>query len=296
MKIAVTGATGFLGRHLVRELQLAGHAVVAVVRDPRRANDLGVDVVAADLLDVDALTDAFSSCDAVIANAALAPGWSRPDDEAFRDTNVLGARNCLEATVRRGIRRVVWVSTVAVYRTSITRALDERAAQLDPDGTGFDWNHLTTDARYARSKAAAERLAWRHADQHVLALTALRPGPIYGPGDPKLTARYARMLGWPVALAPTVRLPHVHAADVALAAVGAVANPNSAGKAYNVTGPSVSPFHFLRCWRDAQGGRAVVLPIPVPVRVAFDDSAAQRDLGFRPRTVADAVRQMPLPG
>lgn len=294
MRVAITGATGFLGRHLVRELTAAGHHVVGVVRDPGRAGDLGVDLARADLTDVPALTDAFAGCDAVIANAALSPGWKKPSAAQYEEANVNGARSHLDAARDAGIRRVVWISTVAVYRTSVRRALAEDAERIDPENPRFDWNHLTTDPGYTRSKAIAERLAWARAATDGLALTALRPGPIYGPGDPKLTARYARMLRWPVAPAPTARLPHVHAADVALAAVGALGNPDSAGRAYNVTGAPISPAAFLRLWRDAQGGRARILPIPVPIRVAFDDSAARRDLGWTPRSVADAVRSMPL--
>lgn len=294
MRVAITGATGFLGRHLVRELGSAGHEVIGVVRDADRAADLGVSVATADLSDVRALTDAIAGCDALIANAALSPGWKKPTPREYEDANVSGARNHLDAARDAGVRRVVWISTVAVYRTSIRRVLDEQAERIDPENPSFDWNHLTTDPGYARSKAVAERLAWARAATDGLELTALRPGPIYGPGDPKLTARYARMLGWPVAPAPTARLPHVHAADVALAAVGALGNPASAGRAYNVTGPSISPAAFLRLWRDAQGARARILPIPVPVTVAFDDTAARRELAWSPRSVAEAVREMPL--
>ena len=97
------------------------------------------------------------------------------------------------------------------------------------------------------------------------------------------------MVGWPVAFAPTARLPHVHAGDVALAAHGALNNPASAGRAYNVTGPSQSVFSILRSLRRARGGGGVIVPVFAPVSIGFDDTAAERDLGFAPRSFDEAA-------
>ena len=69
----------------------------------------------------------------------------------------------------------------------------------------------------------------------------LRPGPIYGSGDHKLTRSYARLMERRLVPAPAVELPHVHARDVAEAACGALANPGSSGRAYDITGPEDAP-------------------------------------------------------
>jgi nucleoside-diphosphate-sugar epimerase len=291
MRVAITGATGFLGSHLVEVLR-EHHDVRGVVRTPGKGAHLGIELAKADLSDRAALAEGFAGCDALIANAALAPGWKKPSAEEFIEANVRGADNQLMAAVDAGVKRIVWISTVAVYRTRLFTALTEEAEKIDPDQPRFDWNNLTTDPGYARSKAAAERLAWKRAEEHGLQLTALRPGPIYGERDPKMTARYGRMLDRRVMLAPTVRLPHVHAGDVALAALGALDNPASAGRAYNTTGKSVSIRAFLQAWKRARGARTLLIPVPVPVRIAFDDSAAERDLGFRSRPISEAVHTL----
>ncbi|MEZ4315959.1 MAG: NAD-dependent epimerase/dehydratase family protein [Myxococcota bacterium] len=296
MRVAVTGATGFLGSHLVEVLK-DRFDVRGLVRSPEKGAHLGIDLARADLSDVDALAAGMEGCDALVANAALAPGWAKPTAEAFIEANVKGADHQLEAARRAGVTRIVWISTVAVYRTRLWRLLAEDAERIDPDQPRFDWNNLTTDPGYARSKAAAERLAWERAARDGLDLTVLRPGPIYGERDPKLTARYARMLRMPVTLAPTARLPHVHAGDVALAAAGALENPASAGQAYNVTGHSVSIRALLASWKHAMGSRTVLVPVPMPLRIAFDDRAAERDLGFRARPIdAGAARFADLAG
>lgn len=291
VRISITGATGFLGSHLTEVLS-RHHDVVGVVRTPSKGAHLDVELRKADLTDKSSLVDAFRGSDVLIANAALAPGWKKPTPQAYLDANITGARNQLEAAAEAGVSRVIWISTVGVYRTRLFRALREDAEKIDPHEPRFDWNNLTTDSGYTRSKAAAELLAWELSASLGLDVTALRPGPIYGERDPKLTARYFRMARWPIALAPTTRLPHVHASDVALAAHGALENPESIGRAYNVTGASVSVFSILRSLRRAGAGRQFIVPLFAPLRIAFDDGAAERDLGFRPRSFDDAARDL----
>jgi nucleoside-diphosphate-sugar epimerase len=292
MRVAITGATGFLGSHLAQVLAARGVDVVGVVRDPAKGAWLESERIAlrkADLADPEALADAFSGVDAVVANAALAAGWARPSDREFLDANVVGTANTLAAARAAGVRRVVYVSTIAVYQTRAFRPMDEDHPQIDPDRPAWALSHLTTDPRYARTKAAAERTAWAAAAEGDLALTALRPGPIYGPRDGKLTARYGRWMARPVAFAPTAGIPHVHAADVARAAAAALETPASIGQAYNLGGASVSPYRVLVAWRRHAGGGARVVPVPTPVSVRVDDRRAARTLGFAPCPIEDGI-------
>lgn len=291
MRIAITGASGFLGRHLVAASRAAGHDPIAVVRRPERVADPDVAVAKADLSDLGALSQALEGADVLVANAALSPGHARPSDEDYTTANLLGAKNHLEAALLAGVSRVVWISTVAVYRTRLLRRVDESGLLRTPD-TRFDWSHLTTDPRYSRTKAEAERLAWAMAASNPLELTVLRPGPIYGPGDPKLTARYAASVQRRVVFAPTVAVPHVHARDVADAAVRAASLQASVGRAYNVTGESVSPFHILRTWSRLAGTGCRVVPVPLPLRIAFDDTRAMQELRFRSRSIEEGIHSM----
>jgi len=292
MRVAITGANGFLGSHLVDAALAAGHEVVGVVRRPgEQLPREGVRWVHGDLSDPSSLRRAFARVDAVIANAALAPGRQAASDDAFEVANVQGARHQVAAAADADVGRVVYLSTVAVYRTRLGRRLHEGSERIDPARRGFDWNQLTTDPRYARSKAAAEQAVWQEAATRGVALTALRPGPIYGERDHKMTARYVAMVRrWPC-FAPTVRLPHVHARDVADVAVSATGRPATAGRAYNVTGPSVAVATALTHLARALG-RPRPVPIPLPLSVRFDDTRAQRDLGFAPRGVAQGMAEV----
>ena len=94
MKVYVSGATGFVGSHVARELREQG----ADVRDER-----------IDLLDLAALERAVESCDAVVHVAALY-SYDAPWDEIER-VNVQGTRNLLDAAARKGVRRFVFTST-----------------------------------------------------------------------------------------------------------------------------------------------------------------------------------------
>jgi nucleoside-diphosphate-sugar epimerase len=289
MRIAITGANGFVGRHLVAAARARGHEVVGVVRRPHEHEaSRGLSWVHGDLEQPDSLHAAFEGADVVVANAALAPGMAGGTPEAFRVANVEGARHQVACAARSGVRRVIYLSTVAVYRTRLLRPLGEAGERLDPDRPGFDWNHLTTDPGYALSKAAAERAVWAESASRGVALTALRPGPIYGPGDHKITERYLAMIERRVPRAPTVRVPHAYARDVADAALAAAERPFTAGRAYNLAGESVPVHRAVQALASSLGlGR--VWPVPVPLGVAFDDRAARRDLGFTPRSVEQGM-------
>jgi len=123
-KIAVTGATGFLGRYIVDVLLARGAHVVGVVRNPDRVPALaerGVELRKADLGQRDRLTKGFDGADALVSNAALfsvgkmfALGngvW-----EEHHRTNIEGTRNVFEAAVAAGVKRLVHVSTRCVRR------------------------------------------------------------------------------------------------------------------------------------------------------------------------------------
>lgn len=287
MRIAVTGANGFLGSHLVEQALARGHTVFGVCRRPdAQAPQQGVTWRHGDLADPGSLRRAFEGADVVLANAALAPGVAGGSAADYDVANVQGARHQVEQAAAAGARRVVYVSSVAVYRTSLWRRLDERAPRRDPERPAFDWSRFTTDPGYAESKARAEREVWAAAAAQGMALTALRPGPVYGPRDRKITARYLAMIGRRAA--PTVRVPHAHAVDVARAAVAAAERPATAGRAYNLTGDAVPVWRAVQALATALG-RGPVLPLPVPLGPRFDDRAARRDLGFTPRSVEEGM-------
>ena len=117
MKALVTGATGFIGGNLVRELVKDGWSVLALVRPQSNTTALdGVEVesVSGDLLDEEFLSRAVLGCDSVFHAAALYRLWT-PDSGAYHRVNVIGTRNVMEAALRAGVQKVVYTSTASVF-------------------------------------------------------------------------------------------------------------------------------------------------------------------------------------
>jgi dihydroflavonol-4-reductase len=132
MKVYVSGATGFLGGHVARELREAG----AEVRDER-----------AELLDPAALAEAVEGCEAVVHVAALY-SFDAPDEQ-FERVNVEGTRNLLEAAQASGVRRFLFTSTAGTCGP-----VPGRVATEEDEPPGWELK-----VAYKRTKAASERLA-----------------------------------------------------------------------------------------------------------------------------------------
>lgn len=294
--VALTGATGFLGRHLAAAARDAGLRVIAVVRDPDRARaallDTGLaeEVRRADLGEPDALAAAFAGVDVVLANAALG-SWSG-DADLYLRTNLDGTRNTIHAAARADVPRVVQVSTVAVYRPRLRHMLDEGAPRRDKDPPIFDPTRLTTDIRYSRTKTLAEDAARAAAQEHSLDLRIVRPGPIYGSHDTRFTARLVGSLRRPVVIQPTVGVPLVHARDVADATVEAARRTLPSGAAWNLAGPPVPLAEVHRTLRRLASRDGLVISLPVPLWAGFDCSAAERDLAFRNRPLEEGLAEV----
>lgn len=293
-RIAITGATGFLGRYIVQAV-LDCHAIpVGVVRNPDRVPELaaaGVELRRADLADQDALARGFAGCDAIVSVAAMVSVGSmytlrRKRRAAYIRTNVEGIRNVLEAARRSGVKRIVYASSANVYRER-RGPIREDAELHDPHRPRFIANS------YSLSKAAAERLAWELAAEHGLALTTLRPSGIFGAHDPNLIPVVRRLLRPTISLFPAfTRMQLVHAGDVATAALQSLATEASIGRAYNVAGGNESLWDFAAAWKAAGGRRsALLIPLPVPVRPFLDTSRIRRELGWEPRSLRAGLEE-----
>ncbi|MET7143053.1 NAD-dependent epimerase/dehydratase family protein [Xanthomonas sp. PPL139] len=183
MKIVVTGGGGFLGQALCRGLVARGHQVVSFNRGHYpELQALGVAQVRGDLADAQALQHALAGADAVFHNAAKAGAWGSYD--SYYQPNVVGTENVLAACRAHGVGRLVYTSTPSVTHRA-THPVEGLGADQVPYGEEFQ-------APYAATKAIAERMVLA-ANDAQLAVVALRPRLIWGPGDnqilPKLVAR-----------------------------------------------------------------------------------------------------------
>ena len=123
MRIAVTGASGGIGRAIVKEAERRGHTVVGIDRvehaDVAASGERRF--VLADMDNYDALLDAFAGCDAVIHMAAI-PSPGRHPDHIVHNNNVVGSYNALQAAVENGIQRVCQASSVNAIGHSFSQA------------------------------------------------------------------------------------------------------------------------------------------------------------------------------
>ncbi len=288
--VAVTGATGFIGRYIVRTLLDRGARVVGVVRNPDRVPELraaGVELHRADLAQPDRLAAGFAGADAVVSNAALLALGPRRWEE-YRRANVAGTENVFDAVRAAGVRRVVQISSVAVYRGHAQPRVREDHPQLaESDAAGWLAN------RYGISKALSEQLAWRLASEYGLALTTLRPCAVYGAFDPTFSRLFVRLASLPVTVMPAAaHVPVVYAGDVAEAVALALERPIAIGRAYNVTGEDLPLWDVYRAWGMAGGRTAwLTLPVPFPVRWVYDNTRAETELGWRNRPLVDGFRE-----
>ena len=288
-RIAVTGATGFLGRYIVDVLLARGAHVIGVVRNPGKVPELaakGVELRKADLSERANLAAGFAGAAAVVSNAALFSLGNQRWEEHER-ANVEGTRNVMGACTDAGVSRVVQVSSVAVYGIFARGVLHEDAPQLGPETRRLPWSV------YAVSKALSEQEAWRLAREQGLALTTVRPCTIYGAFDPNFMPVFKRITTFPVSIRPLgLRMSYVYAGDVAEGIALALEREQSIGRAYNLTGDGESWQDLTDAW-SALGGRTPVLalPIPIPLTPRFDNARAKKELGWRPRALVDGLRE-----
>ena len=289
--IAVTGATGFLGRYFVRGLHASGANVVAVVRNPDKVPELkrhGIELRIADLADRTALSRAFAGCDAVIANAGQVS--LSPDYDELIMQNLDGTRNTLHACADAHVQRVVTISSASVYqkiRSDI--AIDETA----PLRTANDKRHRFSI--YPIPKALAEQESWQLARELQLTMTAIRPYAIFGAFDQhSFSYWFEWLMRWP-ALAPYpvgLNLPLVYAGDLARAVCATLTIDKTIGEALNVGGNNVDFWEFYNIWASSGGFHpALRLPVPVPFKRLFDDSKIRNMTGWQPRSFADSCHE-----
>jgi dihydroflavonol-4-reductase len=305
--VAVTGANGFVGAHVVRELLRRGHEVAPLVgADVDCANlaDLPVKPRALDLLDPGSVRAGLAGCDSVIHTAACYAFWL-PDPRDFYRVNVDGTRNVLEAARALGLRRMVYTST---------------GATLSPECPGFRGHYRT-------SKALGEKLVLEAAASGFPAVV-VHPTTVLGPGDRRPTPTgtlIVHFLARRMVVFIEMQQNVVHVADVAAGHVLALER-GAAGEHYVLGGDNLSMRALLELLAEITGipaprvalPNSLVLAVgaasewladhvthrpPVVAREAalhardarfFDVSKSRAELGFAPRgareVLADAVR------
>lgn len=247
--VLVTGGRGFIGRHVVSRFAGAGFRVRVLTRDPEASEPAAgeSEAVQGDVRDRKDVGRAVEGSHLVVhlASDFHTAGASLAESRAV---NVNGMMNVLEAARERGVERVVHCSTIGVHGSLDTVPGDEDSP-LKPD-----------DVPYELTKAEAERELWAFHRRTGLAVSALRPTGVYGPGDLRLLKLF-RMVdrGRFVMVGKGDALTHlVYVKDLADAFYQAAHRPEALGEAFIIGGPSYLPI------RDFVGSVVRALDAPPP--------------------------------
>ena len=265
MNVLVTGATGFVGGHLVERLLARGDTITALVRNPGRAADLtrrGVRLVEGGLDDLEALARACTGQELVYHLAGLVAARSEAE---FLATNRDGTERLTRAARAGGLRRFVLVSSLAAAGPT-TRG--------HPLGGTEPPRPVT---RYGRSKLAAEGVV----AASDLAWTIIRPPAVYGPGDRELLRVFkAASLGIaPVFGDGSQELSLIYGPDLADALVAVATTSATIGGIYPACHPeTITTRHLVELIGTSVGRRPFIFGLPAPVAHAVlwaTDTAAR---------------------
>jgi nucleoside-diphosphate-sugar epimerase len=181
-RILLTGATGFIGSHVLEKLGAAGFQVVALARPESNLShvrSLQAEVHYGDVRDLPGLRQAVRGCAQVIHTAALASDWA-PRQE-FYQTNVTGTLNVLEAARLEGVSHVTITGSISSYGEEDSReAKDETSPYRSHYPYFMDAVFASGFNRYRDSKALGTQQATALAREHGMNLTILEPVWVYG--------------------------------------------------------------------------------------------------------------------
>ena len=280
-KIFITGASGFIGRAVVKRLKENYELTLLLLPDEPATGLGGMNIVRGDITRPRSLSGLINGHDTVIhiAGSVGYPSWRN-----CLCINVDGTRNILRKAVKEGVIRFIHMSSVSVYgRVPGIRITEDQPCKKIQDPHGD-------------TKIEAEELVRKYAERHRIDLTVLRPTTVYGEGDnkflPKLLENLKigkfRMIG-----DGSHSVDLVHVTDVAESVYLAIIKPESAGQTYNIANENNPSWkEFLRAVCDEMDlvYKEQYIPYKQALRVAGLMEFFSNFTGKPPRLSRYAVR------
>lgn len=168
LKIAITGASGFIGQHLLEDIDFTNYSVKALTRNldkKMRVSPAACEIVKADLRDYESLNSAFKGVDVIINIAAEVR-----NDKMFAETNIAGTQNLINAAIANNVSKIIHISSVGVVGMSYSKA-----------DTIVDENtNCFPSIEYERTKLESEKLLIEANKKNDFKLTLLRPTNVFG--------------------------------------------------------------------------------------------------------------------
>ena len=258
MRVATTGATGFLGRYIVHHLVSAGHACrcwhrPASDRGGFEGVERGIEWLPGDLGDVRSMSDLVTGVDAVVHAALYRPGagfrGAEGDLPTFVERNVLGSIQLVETARAAGVPRFVFISTCAVHEVILgDRKLDEA-------------HPLWPTSHYGAHKAAIEKFVHSYGFGRGYDICSLRPTGIYGLARPATASRWYDLIQAVKrgeAILSAAGGKEVHALDVAKAVGILLTADGIAGQAYNCYDMYVAEQDVARIAKEITGSASMI--------------------------------------
>ncbi len=310
----MTGATGFLGRNLCQHLVNQGHQIRALVRPTSDTSFLqasGIELAIGNVQDADSVQAAMTGCEYVIHAAAYFRFWG--DSAYFKQTNVEGTRNVLNAALALGVKKFVHISTIIVVGPQKNGVVITEETPHNP---------YPTD-NYAKTKAEGECLARSYVAQGV-PVTILRLGALYGPYGHYAFNRlfFTEFLhNWRVAIHQGRHIIFPCYVEDAAQAIELALKKGQRGEVYNISDKSISHREANQIISQLAGRSSWRINMPgwLMIQVAklledlalitkhepyyaknlipyvfcdwvVDSSKAQRELSFTPSTFTDGAK------
>src|SRR6266566_4394524 len=314
MKYFVTGATGFIGGRVARNLLAAGLEVVTLARTPSAAHELvalGVKVHAGDITDKESLRLPMRGVDGVFHIAAWYQVGVR-DKSPAEPINVGGTRNVLEMMQELGIPKGVYTSTLTVFSDTRGQMVDE----------GYKYTGPSFLSAYDRTKWKAHYEVALPMMQAGLPLVIVQPGLVYGPGDTSVVHEaLVTYLRGKLPMTPSgTNYCWAHVDDIAHGHILAM-EQGKVGESYIIAGPKYSLVEAFTLAEQISGVRAprlhpapwmmkalasmlaligAVCPLPelysaegirssAGVSYLGTNEKARRELGYAPRTLEQGL-------
>ncbi|NTU59104.1 MAG: SDR family NAD(P)-dependent oxidoreductase [Chlorobiaceae bacterium] len=255
--VLVTGASGFIGSHLVDRCLRDGYHVKALVRKGNACmaalRKSGVEVVEGDVRDAASVDAAVQGCNIVLHSAARTSDWGPMQD--FLDINVGGTRNVCESSLRHGVRRLVHISSFECFPHYRLDRIDENTS------------YAPRNASYADTKIGSSKEVWE-AKRRGLSVSVVYPAWVYGPNDKTLFPlladgiRKRQMIYW----MRNARMSMVYIDNLVDLIMLAATQPSADGEGYLACDDEDMTFEGL-CSRIAAGIGSPAPSIYLPFRL-----------------------------
>lgn len=262
MKIALTGATGFIGNYIVRNLIESGHELRCWYREESKRATLApfadsIQWVPGDLRVDDSAAALIRGCDAIVHNALWRPGSGFQGAEGnvveFARVNLIGTLDLIDKSFRAGLQRFVFVSTCAVHDQILSDRLLDEAHPLWPR------------SHYGAHKAAIEKFVHSYGLGSGFPICAIRPSGVYGVRNPVTASKWYELISR-IVKEQTLEVQgggkEVHASDVAKAISILLNADNVAGQSYSCCDRYISQHEVATLAKELSGSSSEIVGTP----------------------------------